>query len=344
MKLPVRWCHGLSVPLLMAFLALSAPVAAQQNQNTPSPSGANPTEMSVNEQRMMQELGRLQGRVSIPSQHAALLQQPQGRSYQMFHEAWLPWIGGLIIVITLVALGAFYAYRGRIRLKRDERSGRKILRFNAFERLTHWMTATCFIVLMISGLNYIFGKRLIMPLIGPDAFAAWSQWAKYAHNFLAWPFMLGIVLMFVLWIRDNIPDKYDAAWLKARGGLIGNQEPNARRFNAGQKIVFWSVILGGVLLSASGITLLFPLAFVDVNGMQIAQYVHAGVGVLLIAVILGHIYIGSLGMEGAYSAMGSGEVDLSWAMHHHRAWVEEQREKGRIAGPLPKRSGTAAAE
>lgn len=343
MRLPVRWLQHLSALLLVALLLSPDLVSAQPAQNPASPSGSNPTQMSANEQQLLQELGKLQGRVTLPYQHAGLLQQPQGRSYQMFHETWLPWTGGILILLTLAALAAFYFYRGRIRLKKDELSGRTILRFNAFERLTHWMTATCFIVLMISGLNYIFGKRLLMPLIGADAFATWSQWAKYAHNFLSWPFMLGIVIMFVLWIRDNIPDKYDIAWIKAGGGFVGDKEPIAGRFNAGQKIVFWSVILGGILMSASGLMLLFPLALVDVNGMQVAQYVHAGVGILLIAVILGHIYIGSLGMEGAYGAMGSGEVDLSWAVHHHRAWVEEQKRKGVISDPLPRRGGTAPA-
>lgn len=342
MKFPVRWLQILSVSLLVAALASQGPAAAQPTRNPASPSGSNPTEMSVNEQRMLQELGKLEGRVSLPYQHAGLLEQPQGRSYQMFHEAWLPWVGGIVILATIAALAAFFFYRGRIRMKKDDLTGRTILRFNAFERFTHWMTATCFIVLMISGLNYIFGKRLLSPLMGADAFATWSQWAKYAHNFLSWPFMLGIVIMFAVWVRDNIPDRYDIPWIKAGGGFVGDKEPVAGRFNAGQKIVFWSVILFGLVLSASGLVLLFPLALVDVNGMQIAQYVHAGAGIILIAIILGHIYIGSLGMEGAYGAMGSGEVDLSWAMHHHRAWVEEQRAKGRIAVPPPSRRGRPA--
>lgn len=339
--MPVRCLRRLSVLLLTMLLLAPGTLPAQEAQ--PSPSGSNPTAMSANEQQLLQELGKLQGRVTLPYQHAGVLQQPQGRSYQMFHEAWLPWIGAILILATIVALAAFYVYRGRIRLREGELTGRKILRFNAFERLTHWMTATSFIVLAISGLNYIFGKRLLMPLLGADTFATWSQWAKYAHNFLAWPFMLGIILMFVLWVRDNIPDKYDIPWFKAGGGLVGNREPIAGRFNAGQKLVFWSVVLGGILMSASGLMLLFPLALLDVNGMQIAQYVHAGVGIALIALILGHIYIGSIGMEGAYGAMGTGEIDLSWAMRHHRAWVEEQRAKGRIAvPPADRRSGRAA--
>src|SRR6185437_567315 len=113
-------------------------------------------------------------------------------------------------------------------------------------------TATSFIVLALTGLNYFFGKRLLMPLLGPEAFAAWSHWAKYAHNFISWPFMLGVLLMIVIWIRDNLPDRYDVAWLKAGGGLFGGAEPPAGRFNAGQKLVFWSVTVFGITLGATG--------------------------------------------------------------------------------------------
>jgi formate dehydrogenase subunit gamma len=289
-----------------------------------SPSGANPTAQSVNEQQLLQELGKLQGRVTIPDYKAALLEQPQGRGYQSFHERYLPWIGGLLIIAVLLGLAIFYFMRGRIRLEVPE-TGIKIRRFNVFERFVHWMTAASFIVLAITGLNYIFGKRLLFPLIGPDAFAAWSQWAKFAHNYIAWAFMLGVLLMLVAWIRDNIPDRYDWIWLRQMGGFFSRTHPPARRFNAGQKLVFWSVIIGGAALSISGILMLFPFWSLDINGMQWAQYVHAFSAVIMIAVILGHIYIGSLGMVGAYDAMGSGEVDLAWAREHHPIWVEEEQ-------------------
>jgi formate dehydrogenase subunit gamma len=305
------------------------------------PSGADPTAMSVNEAELLQELDKLQGRITIPDRQASILEQPQGRDYRSYHERALPWIGGVAIIGMVLALALFYFTRGRITFEGEE-SGRKILRFNSFERFTHWMTATCFIVLAITGLNYIFGKRLLMPLIGPDAFADWSQWAKYAHNFLAWPFMLGVLFMLVVWLKDNLPDRYDMAWIKAAGGFLGKGQPDAGRFNAGQKAIFWSVALGGAALSVTGIIMLFPFSITDINGMQIAQYVHATVGVILIAIMIAHIYIGTIGMRGAFDAMESGKVDLAWARHHHRAWVEEQQAKaasgpqvGRDSRPTP---------
>lgn len=317
---------------LAVALVVSPPTLAQHGQDRDSaarvtPNSNNPTANAVKEEQLFQQLNKLEGRITIPDGKAALLEQPQGRDYRGFREGWLPWIAGIAVLGMVLALAAFYFSRGRIALEADETSGRKILRFNAFERFAHWMTATAFIILALTGLNYIFGKRLLMPLIGPDAFAALSQWGKYAHNFLSWPFMLGVLFMLVVWIKDNLPDRYDVAWLKAGGGFFSGKEPVAARFNAGQKLIFWSVVIGGIALSATGIMMLFPFSAADINGMQTAQYIHATVGVILIAIMIAHIYIGSLGMEGAYAAMSSGEVDLAWAKRHHRAWVEEQQAK-----------------
>ncbi|HVL72029.1 MAG TPA: formate dehydrogenase subunit gamma [Beijerinckiaceae bacterium] len=308
--------------LALVFVVGLVPAAAQ------TPPANNPTAQAVNEQQLLQQLQRLEGRVTIPNQNAALLIQPQGRDYRQFREGALPWIGGIVILGMILALAIFYLTRGRIAMEADAQvSGRKILRFNAFERFTHWLTAVSFIVLALTGLNYIFGKRLILPLIGPDAFAAWTQWAKFAHNFVSWPFMFGLLIMLVVWVRDNIPDRYDWPWIKSAGGFLSRRHIPARRFNAGQKLIFWSVILGGIALSVTGIILMFPIARVDLNGIQWSQYIHATVGVILIAIMIAHIYIGSLGMEGAYDAMGSGEVDLAWAKAHHSVWVDEQQAK-----------------
>lgn len=321
--------------LVLTLGLLVVPAGAQQ-----SPSGNNPTAQALSEQQLLDELNKIQGRVSIPDSKAATLQQPQGRDYQGFREGALPWIGGIAILGMLLVLALFYFIRGRIRTQAPE-TNIKILRFNALERLVHWTTATAFIVLAITGLNFIFGKRLLMPLIGPDAFSAWSQWAKFAHDFGSWAFMLGILIMLVIWVWDNLPDRYDAHWLKVGGGFFDKSNrthPPAGRFNTGQKLIFWAVVLGGAALSVSGIYLLFPFDFTDVNGMQWAQYAHATIGVLMVAVIIAHIYIGTLGMEGAYEAMGSGTVDLSWAEEHHSAWAEKKTE----AGSPPRAAATPA--
>lgn len=319
---------------LMFAVGFVPPVHAQQ-----LPSGTNPTASSVNEDQLFKQAPEISGRITIPDDKAKVLIQPQGQDYRGFREGALPWIGGVAVLGVLLALAVFYFTRGRIMLEKGEKSGVKIQRFNAFERFTHWMTATCFIVLAISGLNYIFGKRLLMPLIGPEVFASWSQWAKYAHNFLSWPFMLGVLFMLAVWLKDNIPDRYDLAWLKRAGGFLGGGQPPAGRFNAGQKLVFWSVALGGIALSATGIMMLFPFLLLDIGGMQWTQYIHATIGVLLTAVMLAHIYIGSIGMEGAFDAMESGEVDLAWAKANHARWLDDKQAKAARSAQM---SGSAA--
>lgn len=311
--------------LLLTFaVALAVPAGAQQ---------VNPTADAVRERQFLDALkgnpqAELQGRISIPDQKAATLERPAGRDWRAFHQGTMLRTAVIAVLGTLLVLAAFFLIRGRIRTEAGP-AGQTITRFNAFERFIHWLTAGCFIILALSGLNVTFGKLVLLPLIGPQAFTNLSIAAKWAHNFLAWPFMLGIALMFVIWIKDNIPNAMDIRWLAAGGGIIGKGHPEARRFNAGQKVVFWSVVLGGAALSVSGFYLLFPFSAGGVLNLQFWNVVHGIVSVLMIALMLGHIYIGSIGMEGAFDAMGSGEVDLNWAKAHHSLWVEEEMQKAR---------------
>jgi len=312
----------LSALVLCIGLGAALPAVAQQ------PNSVNPTASSVTEEQLFKQLNpTVTGRITIPDGRAGVLIQPAGQDWRSFHQGTLLWIGGLAILGMGAVLAGFYATRGKIRIDAGPSSVR-IRRFNGFERFMHWLTASCFIVLALSGLNITFGKYVLLPLLGPGAFATISQFGKYAHNFLAFPFMLGLVLMLLVWIKDNLPSGGDLAWLKAGGGLIGHGHPPARKFNAGQKLIFWSVILGGAALSVSGVLLLFPFAATDIAGMQLAQTLHGVVSVVLIAIMIAHIYIGSVGMEGAFDAMGSGEVDLNWAKEHHSLWVAETQGKG----------------
>lgn len=307
----IRLAIGAAALLLLVCAA--SPSIAQQ---------VNPTASAVKEQQLLQELNRIQGRVSIPDEKSGVLEQPAGREWREFRNVALRWIGGIAILGMLAVLIIFYLSRGMVRLE-SGRSGRTIVRFNAFERFVHWMTATCFIVLAISGLNITFGRPLLLPLLGHEAFYEWSQWAKYAHNYLSFPFTIGVVLIFLMWVAGNIPNKVDIDWLKRGGGIVGHDRPPAYRFNAGQKAIYWIVVVGGGLVAATGYQLMFPFYLSDIEGMQLAQIVHSIVAMLFIAVMLAHIYIGTLGMEGAFEAMGSGTVDVNWAREHHSLWLEE---------------------
>jgi formate dehydrogenase subunit gamma len=311
--------------LLAAFallLVFAQPAAAQLS--------FQPTAESVQEDKLLNALkegDKISGRISIPDRNAANLIQPAGRDWRDFHRSKLPWIGGVAILGMLALLAVFLMVRGRIHLQKGF-SGRTILRFAGFERFIHWLTASCFIILALSGLNVSFGRRLILPLFGADPFAAMSHYAKLAHNYLAFPFMLGLAIMFLIWIKDNIPGKVDLQWIKQGGGILPNgKHPPAWRFNAGQKGIFWIVITGGTLMSVSGWFMIFPYLPGNVTALQFWTVIHAVIAMLFIAAMLAHIYIGSVGMEGAFDAMGTGEVDVNWAKEHHSLWAEEQQKK-----------------
>jgi formate dehydrogenase subunit gamma len=306
--------------LMLVGIVLSAPAIAQKL----GPDGApNPTASVIDQQTLLKQAPRVEGRIDIPDTKAAVLIQPAGRTWDYFHEVLLHWGGAIVILGMIVILGAAYLIMGRLRITAG-RSGQKILRFKAFERFSHWLTAVSFVVLGLTGLNITFGKVLLLPLIGPDAFSNVSEAAKYVHNFTSFAFVAGLILIAVIFFRDNLFEKVDAEWLKQGGGFIKSRHAPAGRFNPGEKLVYWFSLAAGVTVSASGILLLFPFFGTDIADMQLAQVIHAVVAVLFIALILGHIYIGTLGMEGAFEAMGTGEVDLNWAKEHHDRWLAQQ--------------------
>jgi formate dehydrogenase subunit gamma len=315
---------------LLFVVAVAAPASAQQQ-----PSSVNPTASAVQEDQLLRQLRIIDGRVSIPDKKSGNLEQPAGRDWREFHQVTLRWIAGIAVLGMLAVLVIFYLSRGMVKIEKG-RSGRTVVRFNAIERFVHWMTASCFIVLALSGLNITFGKTLLAPIIGLDAFAAWSQWAKYAHNYLSFPFTIGVVLILLMWIGGNIPNKVDVEWVKRGGGLVGNDHPPANRFNAGQKMIYWIVVIGGAASAITGYILMFPFYGTGIEGMQTAQTIHGIVGALYVAAMLAHIYIGTIGMEGAFEAMGEGTVDENWARQHHALWLEEEKRKGAPAGAAPR--------
>lgn len=316
------------IAVMLFAIAAIAPAVAQKL----GPDGApNPTASVTSERTLLKQMPRAEGRIDIPDTKAGVLIQPAGRTWDYFHEVLLRWSGAIVILGTIAVLGVAYLIIGRLPIS-EGRSGRKVVRFGAIERFAHWLTAASFVVLGLTGLNITFGKVLLLPVIGPDAFSSVSQWAKYIHNFTSAAFVVGLVLIIVIFFRDNLPAKVDIDWIKQGGGFIKSKHAPAGRFNFGEKLVYWLSLLAGVAVSVSGVLLLFPFFGTDILDMQLAQVVHAIVAILFIALILGHIYIGTLGMEGAFEAMGTGEVDLNWAKEHHDLWLAQQLKKERGPG------------
>ena len=318
----MRLIAGVLALAFIVAVAAPAPVSAQ----------GGPT-AATSEQQLLQKLqgGVIAGQVSIPDKKAANLIHPAGRDWRAFHTVTLRWIGGLAILGMLAILTVYYLWRGSLRIEHG-RSGRTIVRFNVFERFVHWLTAFSFVILAITGLNITFGRVLILPWLGAPAFSDWSEWAKFSHNYVSFAFTVGVVLMFLMWIANNLPTRADLEWFKGGGGMFGGKEPPAYKFNGGEKFIFWLSILGGGLIIASGFVLLFPFYGTTVAGMELAEVVHSVVAVLYVAAMFTHIYMGTIGVEGAFEAMGQGTVDVEWAKERHSLWYEEETQ-GTAAAP-----------
>ncbi len=240
--------------------------------------------------------------------------------------------GGSLILIALLAIALFYWRKGSIGLHGEE-TGKKIERFTYFERAAHWTNAIAFCALAISGIIMAFGKFFMLPIIGGSLFGWLAYALKNLHNFVGPLFAVSLVVVIFTFMRDNMPSKDDMKWILKGGGLFSGEEVPSHRFNAGEKILFWSgVFLLGLIVVGSGLVLnkLVPGLMYYRETMQISHMIHAAAGMLMMAMFLGHIYMGTIGMKGAYKAMKTGYVDETWAKEHHALWADDV-----AAGKIP---------
>jgi len=247
-----------------------------------------------------------------------------GEAWRQFRNGPVMFYGGVLLALVLAAIAVLYLAKGPIKLH-ERPTGRKVPRFNAFERTVHWTTAISFCVLGLTGLIVLFGKHILLPVLGYTVFAWLTQLSKWLHNFIAPLFMVAVLIMIVMWLRDNLPRAYDWQWFRGVYGffLRGRHIPSGR-FNAGEKTWFWFGVIGlSVLVSVSGLILLFPNFDQTRATMQDAWAVHVIAALIYIAMSLGHIYMGTIGVEGSYRAMRDGEVDETWAKEHHAIWYDE---------------------
>ncbi|MBS1300955.1 formate dehydrogenase subunit gamma [Loktanella sp. SALINAS62] len=271
---------------------------------------------------MLREGQRIIGISSLPYPNAELFERPFARDWRLGIADIATHLGTLAILGMGFILALFLAVRGRVPIAKG-RSPRTVKRFTLFERITHWMTSVSFIGLALTGIVLAVGKTLFLPF-GEDVLGAVGWISTWGHMMFFPPFALGVVAMAVMWAPGNLPSKIDLNWIRKGGGMLSDEGPHppAKKFNAGQKAIFWSAVLGGGLMVVTGVTLMFPYVWADLGTLSWAMLIHAIVGLLLISVFIGHVYIGTVGMEGAFWAMWSGRVDRNWAEQHHSIWLE----------------------
>ena len=252
----------------------------------------------------------------------------QGERWRQFRMAQLLPIGGALLAGALSLVLLFYLLRGKVLLKEGE-SDHKLLRYSVYERMIHWFLAMIFLFLGLTGLILLFGRSLLLPWMGPELFAAIASAAKEGHNLFGPLFLLALLLMFLQFVVRNIYQRGDLTWLLRGGGIIGNKEVPSNFFNMGEKSMFWLLVFAGGAIGLSGLVLLFPVFGQGREIMGLAHVVHAIGAVIMLTVIIGHIYIGSIGMQGAIDGMTSGYCDLNWARDHHSWWAQKAIEQGK---------------
>ncbi|MDX1604722.1 MAG: formate dehydrogenase subunit gamma [Candidatus Competibacterales bacterium] len=267
------------------------------------------------------------GYSAVQGPEAGVLIQNGGENWRMLREGPVTSYGAYILIGALVLIVLVFLLFGRARL-RGGREYMTVERWSLFDRTLHWFTAITFLILAITGLSLLFGREVLIPYIGKDAFAAYAGFAKDVHNYLGPFFSVALVIELLKWLPHNIPRGVDLIWFLKGGGIVGRGHPSAGRMNGGEKLWYWLLFVVGLLLVASGLVLDFPIFGQTRSDMQLAQLIHVAAAIVLIAVALGHIYIGTLGTEGALEGMVTGRVDTRWAKQHHDLWYEELLAKG----------------
>ena len=316
-----------------AFVAPALPQKNDTNaQRTKSQPGNNAPFW-----RGVRESGSTPGTVNnIPMGERGVLIQPftrypgarlatAGEAWRQIRDGWIVPYGGALVIVVVLALALYYWAKGPMG-GQVPGTGRVIERFTYFERAAHWSNAIAFVVLAISGLVMAFGKFWLLPVIGSMLFGWLTYALKTAHNFAGPLFAVSLVILFFTFLRSNWPSRADLVWLRKGGGMFSGQEPPSHRFNAGEKFVFWGgVLILGSIVVGSGLVLdkLVPGLAYWRDDMQVANIIHAIAALLMVALFLAHIYMGTIGMRGAYQAMKTGYVDEGWAREHHLLWYED---------------------
>ena len=267
----------------------------------------------------------LVGTTQMKGVDAGVLINEYGEQWRQFRMQQLVPYGAALMGIVLSVILLFYLLRGPLRIQ-GEATGKKIMRFTVFERTTHWFTVAIFWLLALTGLILLYGRMVLIPLLGPEGFGITASACKEAHNLFGPTFLVAIIMLFITFAKDNIYARGDMLWLLKGGGMLGGGHVSAGRFNAGEKIWFWIAVLGGIVLCATGLILDFSIFGQSRQIMGLSHVLHGIVALVVISVSFGHIYLGTAGVEGTLGSMTTGYVDEAWAKSHHDRWYAEVKD------------------
>lgn len=309
---------------LIAVSVLRPALAADPTAPTASPQAAPAPVAPHNAAPMWREVRHGdQGFTTIKGAETGVLVQMEGNAWRHLRNDVVTFWGGLLVVIVAVAILLFHRAKGQLRLSAPP-SGRKLERFSKPERLVHGVVAGTFVLLAIGGLLLLFGKHVLTPILGHTLVALLMQLMKPIHNFLGLVFVVGLVIMILMWARDNLWASIDAQWIRRAGGLLDRTHVPSWRFNFGEKTWFWfGVTILGLTVAASGILLDFPSILETRAKLQAANIIHSVGALLMLVLSFGHVYMGTIGVEGAMQAMKTGSVDEVWAKDHHELWYRQ---------------------
>ena len=301
------------------------PAPALPSGSTAAPGWNNPPKWSDVEQKPQY--------ASVPGRETNVLVENRGYWWRAMHNGPVTFYGGILLLVAPALLLLFFAIKGPFKLN-DTATGRLIERFNSAERMTHWTVAISFVVLAFTGITILFGKYVLLPVLGAPVFSAITEVGKNIHNFVGPLFVFSLIVMFVIFVKDNFLSSVDFRWLAKFGGLLSGNHMPSGRFNGGEKVYFWlGVVVLGLIVGTSGVIMLFPNWDTARDVMAEANLFHAIGAVIFASVALAHIYLGTIGTEGAYQGMRKGYVDETWAKEHHSLWYEEVK-AGKAPGKM----------
>ena len=304
--------------VVLALVLPLIPYALAYKDTVP---GAVPNPGTTLWEDVRQRNAPVSGQTQVGGVDAGILINPYGETWRVFRMQYLVPGGAILAGVVLALISLVFLVRGSMRIPGGE-SGEKLLRFTAYERIVHWFVVALFWLLGLTGLILLYGRFVLIPLLGPEGFSVTASASKEAHNLFGPLFLVAILMLLAVFIKDNLYARGDLKWLLKGGGMFGGHA-SAGRFNAGVKIWFWLAVLGGIVLSVTGLILEFAILGQPRVVMGGSHALHGIAALVLIVVSFGHTYLATIGMEGSLNSMTNGYVDANWAKAHHDRWYQE---------------------